>query len=107
MRDADFSDDAIYGQRSALAAQLREHVVKESDRLAEQVFRAKLAHGEIRFDLEASDRNHRMRKSYEILVAENDGPAKGVFRLVFDREGFPDAEAPISRLKGAYNAPRA
>ena len=227
MRDANFDNDAIYGQRSALAAQLREHVVRESDRLAEQVFRAKLARGEIRFDLEASDRNHRLRKSYEILVAENDGklqrfgesvqlslfetvyardyndlerrfafyldeqkalqwwhriavrqhgeyylrgwrreriwpdfvamggetkgkpsilvfetkgqhldgnddteykkrvfaaleetfnagkmtihdgPAKGVFRLVFDREGFPDAETPISRLKGAYNAPRA
>ena len=224
LQNADFDDDAIYGQRSALAAQLREHVVKESDRLAEQVFRVKLAGGEIRFDLEASDRNHRMRKSYEILVSDNDvllqrygqsvqlslfepvfdrdfndlerrfafyldeqkalqwwhriavrqhgeyylrgwrreriwpdfvamggetkgkpsvlvfetkgdhldgnddseykkrvfaalegtfnagkmtihdGPAKGVFRLVFDKEGFPDAAGPISDLKGFYNA---
>ncbi|MCY4557466.1 MAG: DEAD/DEAH box helicase family protein [Chloroflexi bacterium] len=224
MRDADFDDDAIYGQRSALAAQLREHVVKESDRLAEQVFRAKLANGEIRFDLETSDRNHRMRQSYEILVSDSDvllqrygqsvqlslfepvfdrdfndlerrfafyldeqkalqwwhrvavhqhgehylrgwrreriwpdfvamggetngkpsilvfetkgqhldgnddteykkrvfaaleetfnagkmtihdGPAKGVFRLVFDKEGFPDAEDPMSQLMGAYKA---
>ena len=224
MKDADFDDDAIYGQRSALAAQLREHVVKESDQLAEQVFRAKIADGEIRFDLEASDRNHRMRKSYEILVSDNDvllqrygqsvqlslfepifdrdfndlerrfafyldeqkalqwwhrvavrqrgeyylrgwrreriwpdfvamagetngkpsvlvfetkgdhldgnddseykrkvfdvleatfnagtmtihdGPAKGVFRLVFDKEGFPDAAGPIRELKGFYNA---
>ena len=42
------------------------------DQQAEQVFRAKLASGEIRFDLEASDHNHRMRKSYEILVSDND-----------------------------------
>ena len=34
----------------------------------------------------------------------NDGPAKGVFRLVFDQEGFPDAESAISNLRGAYNA---
>ena len=34
----------------------------------------------------------------------NDGPAQGVFRLVFDQEGFPDAESAISELRGAYNA---
>ena len=34
----------------------------------------------------------------------NDGPAQGVFRLVFDQKGFPDAESAISRLQGAYNA---
>ena len=33
-----------------------------------------------------------------------DGPAKGVFRLVFDKEGFPDAETAIGRLPGTYNA---
>ena len=32
-----------------------------------------------------------------------DGPAKGVFRLVFDREGFPDSET-AGRLSGGYNA---
>ena len=99
MRDAGFDDDAIYGQRSALAAQLREHMVKESDRLAEQVFRAKLAKGEIRFDLEASDRNHRMRQSYEILVSDNDvllqrygqSVQLSLFEPVFDRD-FNDLE---------------
>ena len=61
----DAGDDAksIYGQRSALASQLREHVAKAMDQQAERVFRTKLASGEIRFDLEASDHNHRMRKS--------------------------------------------
>ena len=34
----------------------------------------------------------------------NDGPAQGVFRLVFDQDGFPDAESAISELRGAYNA---
>lgn len=99
MRDADFDDDAIYGQRSALAGQLREHVVKESDRLAERVFRAKLTGGEIRFDLETSDRNHRVRKRYEILVADNDvllqrygqSVQLSLFEPVFDRD-FNDLE---------------
>ena len=30
-----------------------------------------------------------------------DGPAKGVFRLVFDRDGFPDAAGPLSRVPAA------
>ncbi len=34
-----------------------------------------------------------------------DGPAKGAFRLVFDRAGFPDAEEAISSLAQAYKAP--
>ena len=33
----------------------------------------------------------------------HDGPARGVFRLVFDKEGFPDAETAIDRLAGRYN----
>ena len=31
-----------------------------------------------------------------------DGPAKGVFRIVFEREGFPDAEGAIAGLQGGY-----
>ena len=224
MYDAGDDDKSIYGQRSALASQFREHVASVMDQQAEQVFRGKLASGEIRFDLEASDHNHRVRKRYEILITENDqtlqrfgqsvqlslfepiyardfndlerrfafyleeqralqwwhrvavrqhgeyylrgwrreriwpdfvamggetkgkpsvlvfetkgdhldgnddseykkrvfaaleetfnagtmtihdGPAKGVFRLVFDKEGFPEAETAISKLNGVYNA---
>ena len=224
MRDAGEGDSGIYRQRSALASQLREHVANVMDKQAEKVFRSKLWSGDIRFDLEATDRNHQMRKSYEILVADSDvllqrygksvqlslfepvfdrdyndlerkfafyldeqkalqwwhrvavrqhgdyylrgwrrdrvwpdfvamggekdgkpsalvfetkgehlkgnddteykerlfaaleetfnagkmtiqnGPAKGVFRLVFDKEGFPDAEMAIDRLAGRYNA---
>ena len=97
----DAGDDAksIYGQRYALASLLREHVAKAMDQQAERVFRAKLASGEIRFDLEASDRNHRMRKSYEILVSDNDvllqrygqSVQLSLFEPVFDRD-FNDLE---------------
>ncbi len=99
MYDAANDAKSIYGQRSALASQLREHVAKAMDQQAEQVFRAKLASGEIRFDLEASDRNHRMRKSYEILVSDNDvllqrygqSVQLSLFEPVFDRD-FNDLE---------------
>ena len=224
VRDAGRDDAAIYGQRTALARQLREHVVKALDRQAEQVFRARLGSGEIRFDLETSDHNHLVAKSYEIPIADtdvqlqrygqsvqlslfepvferhynelerrfafyldeqkalqwwhrvavrqrgdyylqgwrrnrvwpdfvamagaargkpsvlvfetkgehlqgnddtdykerlfaaleetfnagkmtvHDGPAKGVFRLVFDKEGFPDAETALALTSGSYNA---
>ena len=33
----------------------------------------------------------------------HDGPAKGVFRLVFDRAGFPDAKEALRKLDGTYN----
>ena len=72
MRDAGRDDAAIYGQRTALARQLREHVVKALDQQAEQVFRARLGSGEIRFDLETSDHNHLVAKSYEIPIADTD-----------------------------------
>lgn len=72
MRDAGLDDDAIYGQRQALADQLRRHVVEVLDQQAEHVFRAKLCKGEIRFDLETSDHNHLVAKSYEIPIADTD-----------------------------------
>ena len=71
IRGAGDNDEAIFSQRCALASQLREHVANAMERQAEQVFRSKLASEEIRFDLEANDRNHRVRKCYEIPVADN------------------------------------
>ena len=71
MHDAGVDDKAMFSQRSALASQLREHVAHAMDQQAEQVFLGKLARGDIRFDLEASDRNHRLRKCYEIPVADH------------------------------------
>ena len=97
--DADYDDSGIYRQRSALASQLREHVVEAMDRQAERVFRSKLAAGQIRFDLETSDHNHRMRLGYEILVTDRDDllqrhgrPVQlSLFEPVFDR-GLNDLE---------------
>ena len=94
MRDAGADDSSIYGQRSALASQLREHVANAMEQQAEKVFRAKLAAREIRFDLEATDHNHRIRKSYDVLVADNDTLLQrfgqsvqlSLFEPVFDRD---------------------
>ena len=58
----------IYDRRSYLAHVLREHVKSEVEKQAEQVFRRKLEHGEIRFDLETQDLNYRMVDKYEIQV---------------------------------------
>ena len=99
MYDAGEDDRKIYRQRSALASQLREHVVNAMDQQAENVFRAKLAAGKIRFDLETNDQNHRMRKYYELLVADSDVQLQryaqpvqlSLFEPVFDRD-FNDLE---------------
>ena len=99
MHEAGDDDSKIYRQRSALASQLRAHVANAMDRQAEEVFRARLKSRDIRFDLETSDHNHRMRKSYEILVSENDGQLQrygksvqlSLFEPVFERE-FNDLE---------------
>ena len=65
----------IYDRRSYLAHVLREHVQSEVEKQAEQVFRRKLEHGEIRFDLETRERNYQMVDSYEIQVhSDNDRP---------------------------------
>ena len=87
-------DSKIYQQRSALASQLREHVANAMDQQAELVFRSKLARGDIRFDLDANGSNHRLRKRYEILVADSDAQLQrfgqpvqlSLFEPVFDRD---------------------
>ena len=69
MRGDGLTDDAIYDQRGNLAATLRDHVIAEVERRAEEIFRDKLRQGEISFDLESSDHNFRVRESYEIPVS--------------------------------------
>ena len=66
------ADSYIYRQRASHAAQLRDNVARQMEAQAEAVFRAKLADGQIRFDLETGDKNYRMRESYKLLIAEND-----------------------------------
>ena len=72
LRADDETEEAIYDQRSYLAHVLREHVKSEVEKQAEQVFRRKLEHGEIRFDLETQEPNYQMVDSYEIQVHSND-----------------------------------
>ncbi len=73
----------IYDRRSYLAHVLREHVKTEVETQAEQVFRKKLEHGEIRFDLETQERNYRMVDNYEIQVnPDNDRPLLNNFEPV-------------------------
>ena len=99
MYNAGQDDGAIYGQRSALASQLRDYVIIAMDQQAEKIFRTKVAGGEIRFDLAVTDQNYRVRKSYELLVADSDVRLQRygqsvqltLFEPVFDRD-FNDLE---------------
>ena len=63
----------IYDKRSYLSSILRDHVARMVEKQAEDVFRSKLAQGEIRFDLEAGQHNFRMAARYKLLVASDWG----------------------------------
>jgi len=77
------TEEDIYDRRSYLAHVLREHVKSEVENQAEQVFRRKLEHGEIRFDLETQELNYRMVDKYEIQVSpDNDRPLLNNFEPV-------------------------
>ena len=68
------TEEDIYDRCSYLVHILREHVKHEVELQAEQIFRSKLKHGEIKFDLEAKEPNYKLRESYEIEVRANDKP---------------------------------
>ena len=68
------TEEHIYGKRSYLMHALREHVKREVEQQAEQIFRKKLEQGEIRFDLETEEPNYRLRDNYEIEVKADDRP---------------------------------
>ena len=90
----------IYDRRSYLAHVLREHVKSEVEKQAEQVFRRKLEHGEIRFDLKTQEPNYRMVNSYEIQVHTNDRQLErygnavqlSLFEKVFEQQFDSDLE---------------
>ncbi|MDE2892852.1 MAG: DEAD/DEAH box helicase family protein [Chloroflexota bacterium] len=71
LREADQSDDDIYGQRSHLAAVLREHVTNEIYKQTEQIFKRKLREEEVRFDLTTSLRHRLREESYEVHYNED------------------------------------
>ena len=77
LRSAGETDDQIYDRRSYLAYTLRDYVKGEVETRAERVFRDKLHQGEIRFDLEASQPNFRMKESYKIPISDDYGLMTG------------------------------
>ncbi|MXV84779.1 restriction endonuclease subunit R [Candidatus Poribacteria bacterium] len=74
LRQSGKTEEDIYDRRSYLVHALREHVKHEIEQQAEWVFRRKLDHGEIRFDLETEEPNYKLRYQYEIEVRANDRP---------------------------------
>ena len=68
------TEEDIYDKRSYLVHALREHIKREVEQQAEQIFRRKLEHGEIKFDLETGEPNYKLRDQYEIEVRANDRP---------------------------------
>ena len=94
LREAGEEEAGIYDRRSQLAAALREAVIDSVERMAERVFRDKLAQGEIRFDLDAHLPRYRMRESFELPVAESDRTLQrlgrplqlSLFEPVFERQ---------------------
>ncbi len=65
------SEEKIYGQRSHIAAALRQHVTEKIYEQTEQIFKRKLRNEEVRFDLTTS-LNHRLREeSYEVPYNED------------------------------------
>ena len=68
------TEEEIYDRRSYLVHVLREHVKSEVEQQAEQIFRRKLEQSEIKFDLETSEPNYKLRDKYEIEAGANDRP---------------------------------
>ena len=68
------TEEDIYDRRSYLVHVLREHVKREIEQQAEQIFRKKLEQGEIKFDLETGEPNYKLRDEYKIEVRANDRP---------------------------------
>ena len=64
----------IYNKRSYLVHTLREHVKHEVEQQAELIFHRKLNRGEIKFDLETTELNYKLRERFEIEVRADDKP---------------------------------
>ncbi len=71
LHEAGQSDDDIYGQRSHIAAVLRQYVTDAIYDQTEQVFMRKLRDEEVRFDLTASLKHRLREESYEVPYNED------------------------------------
>ena len=74
LRSEGQTSDEIHDRRGSLAERLRQHVLSEIDQRAEELFRRKLAQGEIKFHLESDGYNYRMDREYQISVDAKDPP---------------------------------
>ena len=114
--EAGGSDEDIYDQRSYQAFALREHVVREVEKQAEEVFARKLSRGEIRFDLEAGQPNFHMVDTYELpaagglggLLARRDHQPMQIslFEPVFERQFDNELERNFARYLDEQKALR-
>ena len=69
-----YSDEQVYDRRSILASSLRDSVIGQVEKMAEQVFLKKRDAGVIRFDAEPVKYNYRIPKRYQISVTRRDKP---------------------------------
>lgn len=95
MSAAGYSDEKIYDSRSALAKCLRDSIIGQAEKMAEQVFLNKRDNGIIRFDLESVESSYKMPKRYQISVAKQDRPLQQAFGEPLNRSLFdwmPDRE---------------
>ena len=105
LQSAGQHSDSIFDRRGYFASALREYVAGEVEKRAERVFRNKLRHGEITFDLKSSGRNFRMVDSYEIPVAVDEPTLQiygnplqlSLFEPVFDRHFDSELERKFAR----------
>lgn len=74
--------DSIYDKRDSISLWLRENISREVEMMSEEVFRKKLQHGQIRFDLETKSLNFKIRNSYQIPISENS-------ELLAGNDGWP------------------
>ncbi len=82
LETADMTETDIFAQRRHLVTHLRESVADQIEQQAERIFAAKLKAGDIRFDLEASEPNYKMREEFTLPVAADDHNLENGFKPV-------------------------
>lgn len=107
LREAGEADDRIFDRRSYIVFAMRRSIADVVEAQAEKVFRQKLRHGRIQFDLEAEKPNFRMVDSYEIaldkdssgILARNDGRAiqMSLFEPIYESHFDNDLERNFAR----------
>ncbi len=68
--DAGVDEHTIGNRSSLIIDQLRIHVAKEQDRMAEQLFRQGIASGHIQFSLHTDGKNYEVPKEFDALLSK-------------------------------------